>query len=59
MSRQFDAKQQVLKVYPNKCSDGLTLFLGYCGVSEADFRHEEGMMPDEYIWGSGTTKETK
>ena len=51
MSRQFDAKQHVLAIYPNKCSDGLTLFLDYCNIGEGDFEYEEGMTAEKYIWG--------
>lgn len=51
MSRQYDAKQAVLKAYPDDIQSGVDLFLEYLSVSEADFRYEEGMSPAEYIYG--------
>ena len=51
MSRQYEARQHVLKVYPEKCTDGLSLFLDYCGVGSADFEYEEGISAEKYIWG--------
>ena len=54
MSRQYDAKQEVLKAYPDDRQSGVDMFLGYLGVSEGDFRYEEGMSPEEYIYGNAT-----
>lgn len=51
MSRQFDAKQVVLKAHPTDHEAGVDLFLNYLGVSVADFQYEEGMTPEEYIYG--------
>lgn len=51
MSRQFDAKQEALKAYPDDVEAGVDLFLGYLEVSEDDFQYEEGMSSAEYIYG--------
>lgn len=51
MSRQYDAKQEVLKAYPDDRISGIDLFLSYLNVSESDFQYEEGMTPEEYIYG--------
>lgn len=51
MSRQFDAKQEALKSYPTDREAGVQLLLGYLDVSEKDFIYEEGMTPEEYIYG--------
>ncbi|MEZ2132525.1 MULTISPECIES: hypothetical protein [unclassified Sinorhizobium] len=51
MSRQYDAKQAVLKAYPDDIQPGVDLFLEYLDVSEDDFRYEEGMSAAEYIYG--------
>ena len=51
MSRQFDAKQVALKAYPNDRKAGVRLLLDYLEASENDFIYEEGMTPDEYIYG--------
>lgn len=52
MSRQYDAKQEALKAYPNDEESGVSMFLGYLGnVSEKDFVYEEGVTPAEYIYG--------
>lgn len=51
MSRQFDAKHAVLKAYPADRQEGVWLFLEYLDVSEADFIHEEGVTPEEYVYG--------
>jgi len=51
MSRQYDAKQYALKVFPNDRSAGVQLLLDYCDVSEKDFIYEEKMTPEEYIYG--------
>jgi hypothetical protein len=52
MSRQFDAKQAVLKAFPHDREAGVQLFLDYLDVSSTDFFYEEGMSPEEYIYGS-------
>lgn len=51
MSRQYDAKQEALKAYPDDRQSGVDLFLGYLGISEKDFDYEEGMSSEEYIYG--------
>jgi hypothetical protein len=51
MSRQFDAKQEALKAYPNDKEAGVNLFMAYLDMSENDFVYEEGMTPEEYIYG--------
>jgi hypothetical protein len=51
MSRQYDAKHAVLKAYPDDRQSGIDLFLEYLSISEDDFRYEEGMSAEEYIYG--------
>lgn len=51
MSRQFDAKQEALKAYPEDVKSGVDLFLSFLDISDNDFRHEEGTTPEEYIYG--------
>lgn len=51
MSRQYDAKQQVLAAYPERCDAAEDLFLGYLGVSRKDFEYEESQPPLDYIYG--------
>lgn len=51
MSRQYDAKHAVLAAYPTDRQLGIDLFLEYLNISEDDFRYEEGMSPEEYIYG--------
>ena len=51
MSRQFDAKQEALKAYPNDKEAGVRLLLNHLAASEEDFIYEEGMTPEEYIYG--------
>ena len=51
MSRQFDAKQHVLKVYPDDREAGVDLFLDFLNVGLDDFAYEEGMSAEEYIYG--------
>lgn len=55
MSRQFDAKAAALTAYPDNRDAGVELFLGYLEVSVADFIYEEGMTPEEYIYGKNKT----
>jgi len=57
MSRQYDAKQEALKAYPGDRQSGVELFLGYLGVSEADFQYEEGKSSEEYIYGDARSTE--
>ncbi|NTA27450.1 hypothetical protein [Allorhizobium ampelinum] len=59
MSRQFDAKQEALKAYPNDMDSGVDMFLGYINMSEDDFSYEEGCSAKEYIYGkeAGTAPE--
>jgi hypothetical protein len=52
MSRQFEAKQEALKAYPDDREAGVRLLLDYCQVSESDFIYEEGRTPEEYIYGT-------
>ena len=53
MSRQFDAKAAALKAYPKDRESGVQLFLQCLGedTSEKDFIYEEGMTPEEYVYG--------
>lgn len=51
MSRQYDAKQHVLKIYPDDKYAGVNLFLDYLDVGLDDFEYEEGMPAEEYIYG--------
>lgn len=51
MSRQFDAKHAALKAYPTDREACIQLFVEYLDVSEKDFVYEEGMTPEEYIYG--------
>lgn len=39
---------------PNDREAGVQLLLDYCDVSEKDFIYEEGMTPEEYIYGKIT-----
>jgi hypothetical protein len=55
MSRQYDAKHAVLKAYPDDRQSGIDLFLEYLSISEDDFRYEEGMSAEEYIYGKSTS----
>ena len=52
MSRQYDAKQEVLKAYPDDVQAGVEMFLGYLDASASDFEYEEGMTPAAYIYGA-------
>ena len=54
MSRQYDARKDVLKAHPTDREAGTELFLHYLQVSEKDFIYEEGMTPEEYIYGKNT-----
>lgn len=51
MSRQYDAKQQVLKAYPEDRESGVDLFQEIMDCSESDFRYDEGVGFEEYIYG--------
>lgn len=51
MTRQYDARQEVLKAHPTDREAGVELFLFSLNVSEKDFIYEEGMTPEEYIYG--------
>lgn len=57
MSRQFDAKQAALKAYPHDREAGVQLLLDYLDVNSTDFSYEEGMSPEEYIYGAAVSKE--
>lgn len=52
MSRKFDAKHEALAAYPDKRIRGVELFLMMLNVSADDFAYEEGMSPEEYIYGN-------
>lgn len=51
MSRQFDAKHEVLAAYPDKKVDGVELFLMILNVSADEFAYNEGMSAEEYVYG--------
>lgn len=51
MSRQYEAKQHVLKAYPDDRESGIDMFLDYLNVSQNDFVYEEGVSVEEYIYG--------
>jgi hypothetical protein len=55
MSRQFDAKQYARSGFPADREAGVRIFLDYLDVSEKDFIYEEGMTPEEYIYGPSST----
>lgn len=57
MSRQYDAKQEVLKAYPEDRVAGVDLFQKIIDCSESDFRYEEGMGFEEYIYGEERNEE--
>ena len=57
MSKQYDAKHEALKAYPDDVESGVDLFLTILNVSEEDFRYEEGMSPGEYVYGAESRKE--
>ena len=59
MSRQYDAKQHVLKIYPDNKYEGVNLFLDYLDVGLDDFEYEEGMTAEEYIYGPSQPHNTK
>lgn len=51
MSRQYDAKQQVLKAYPEDRESGVDLFYSIMDCDQSDFEYEEGMSAEKYIYG--------
>jgi hypothetical protein len=51
MTRTFDAKQASLAAYPDDREAGVRLLLDYLNTNEDDFIYEQGMMPEEYIYG--------
>jgi len=51
MSRQYDAKQSVLKAYPDDKYNGVDLFYQIMDCDQSDFEYEEGMTAEEYIYG--------
>jgi hypothetical protein len=59
MSRQFDAKQSVLKAHPHDREAGISLFMEYLDVSEKDFIYEEGMTPEQYVYGKQEQEQRK
>ncbi len=56
MSRQYDAKQEALKAYPNDRAAGVEMFLGYLDISEDDFAYEENQSAESYIYGAAPSK---
>lgn len=59
MSRTFDAKSAALKAYPADREAGIQLFLDYLDGNEKDFIYEEGMTPEEYIYGKAPAVEAR
>ncbi len=57
MSRQYDAKQEVLAAYPDDREAGVDLFQTILDVPEEDFRYSEGMSFEEYIYGAEKDEE--
>lgn len=57
MSRAFDAKHEALKAYPEDRESGVELFLDYLNVSFDDFTYNEGMTPEEYVYGPQLRRE--
>jgi len=57
MSRQYDAKQEVLKAYPEDRESGVYLFQEIMDCSEDDFRYSEGKSFEEYIYGAENDEE--
>lgn len=51
MSRAYDAKQQVLKAYPEDKESGVSLFLDFLDMDEEDFEYEWNQTPEQYIYG--------
>lgn len=51
MSRQYTAKQAVLKAYPDDKESGVDLFYEIMDCGQSDFEYEEGMTAEEYIYG--------
>jgi hypothetical protein len=51
MSRQYDAKQSVLKAYPDDVQSGIDLFYEIMDCDQSDFEYEEGMTAEEYVYG--------
>jgi len=51
MSRQYDAKQAVLKAYPADKESGVDLFYEIMDCDQSDFEYEESMTAEEYIYG--------
>ena len=59
MSRAFEAKEAVLKAYPEDRADGIDLFLRYLDISSSDFEYEYGMTPEQYIYGKDHDTESQ
>lgn len=57
MTRQYDAKQSVLKAYPSDIESGVELFFEILNVSADDFEYEEGVSAAEYIYGKREVSE--
>lgn len=56
MSRVYEAKQRALAAYPDDREEAVSLLLGYCDISEADFEYEFNQSPEKYIFGDETTR---
>jgi hypothetical protein len=52
MSRAYDAKQQVLKAYPNDRESGIDLFMAIIDVGVDDFLYEHNETPEQYVYGN-------
>ncbi len=59
MSRQYDAKQSVLKAYPTDRESGVELFREIMDCSEDDFKYEEGQSFEEYVYGDVVPSKAK
>jgi len=51
MSRQYDAKHEALKAYPDDRESAVRLFIDYIGIDEIDIVYELGITCEEYIFG--------
>jgi hypothetical protein len=55
MSRAYDAKKHALAAYPDDREAGVSLFMGFIGISEDDFEYEFDETPENYIYGDNET----
>lgn len=58
MSRAYDARQEALNAHPESREEGVSLFLGYLGCSESDFKYEWSQSAEEYIYGKDESENT-